>query len=44
MTSLIPRSTLFPDVFRIFESGWPFVSFGDHHAVRIEVRGSGSSG
>lgn len=36
MASLIPRPTLFPELFRILESGWPSVSFGDHHAVRIE--------
>lgn len=36
MTSLIPRPTLFPDLFRMLEGGWPFVTFGDHHAVRIE--------
>jgi HSP20 family protein len=36
MTSLIPRPTMFPELFRIFEGGWPFVSFGDHHAVRVE--------
>ncbi|HEU5469326.1 MAG TPA: Hsp20/alpha crystallin family protein [Actinophytocola sp.] len=33
MTSLIPRSTVFPELFRILEGGWPF---GEHHAVRIE--------
>lgn len=33
MTSLMPRSFVFPDIVRMLESGWPF---GDHHAVRIE--------
>jgi HSP20 family protein len=33
MTSLMPRSFVFPDLFRMLEGGWPF---GDHHAVRIE--------
>lgn len=33
MTSLIPRSFVFPDVIRLLEGGWPF---GDHHPVRIE--------
>ena len=33
MTSLIPRSNVFPELFRILEGGWPF---GEHHAVRIE--------
>jgi HSP20 family protein len=33
MTGLMPRSFVFPDLFRILEGGWPF---GDHHPVRIE--------
>lgn len=33
MTSLIPRPTVFPELIRILEGGWPF---GDHHPVRIE--------
>lgn len=33
MTSLMPRSSVFPDFVRLLESGWPF---GDHHAARIE--------
>ena len=33
MTSLIPRSFVFPDVIRLLEGSWPF---GDHHPVRIE--------
>lgn len=33
MTSLMPRSFVFPEFVRLFEGGWPF---GDHHAVRIE--------
>lgn len=33
MTSLMPRSFVFPEVFRMLEAGWPF---GDHHVVRIE--------
>lgn len=36
MASLIPRSTLLPDLFRYLEQGWPFAGFGDHHPVRIE--------
>jgi HSP20 family molecular chaperone IbpA len=32
MTSLVPRSFVFPEVVRLLE-GWPFI---DHHAVRIE--------
>ena len=33
MTSLMPRSFVFPDFVRLLEGGWPF---GDHHAARIE--------
>lgn len=33
MTSLMPRSFVFPEFVRMLEGGWPF---GDHHAVRIE--------
>lgn len=33
MTSLMPRSFVIPEFFRMLEGGWPF---GDHHAVRIE--------
>ena len=33
MTSLMPRSFMFPEFVRMLEGGWPF---GDHHAVRIE--------
>lgn len=33
MTSLMPRSFVFPEVVRLLEGGWPF---GDHHAARIE--------
>ncbi len=36
MTSLIPRPPVIPELLRFLEMGWPFVSFGDHHAVRIE--------
>lgn len=34
MTSLIPRPTVFPELVRLLEGGWPF---GEHHAVRIEA-------
>ncbi len=34
MTGLIPRPTVFPEMIRLLEGGWPF---GEHHAVRIEV-------
>jgi HSP20 family protein len=33
MTSLMPRSVVFPEFVRVLEGGWPF---GDHHAVRVE--------
>jgi HSP20 family protein len=33
MTSLMPRSFVFPEVVRLLEGGWPF---GDHHMARIE--------
>lgn len=33
MTSLMPRSFVFPDLVRMLEGGWPF---GDHHAFRVE--------
>ena len=33
MTSLMPRSFVFPEFVRMLEGGWPF---GDHHALRIE--------
>jgi len=33
MTSLMPRSFVFPEFVRLLEGGWPF---GDHHAARIE--------
>ncbi len=36
MTSLIPRTTLFPDLARWFEGGWPFGQSSEHHGVRIE--------
>ena len=36
MASLIPRSTLLPELFRYLEQGWPFAGLGDHHPVRIE--------
>jgi HSP20 family molecular chaperone IbpA len=34
MTSLIPRPTVFPELLRLLEGGWPF---GEHHPVRIET-------
>lgn len=33
MTSLMPRSFVFPEFVRLLEGGWPF---GDHHMARIE--------
>jgi HSP20 family protein len=33
MTSLMPRSFVFPEFVRLLEGGWPF---GDHHTVRVE--------
>lgn len=36
MASLVPRTTLLPDLFRYLEQGWPFAGLGEHHPVRIE--------
>jgi HSP20 family molecular chaperone IbpA len=36
VTSLVPHPTLFPDLFRVLEGGWPFTQFGDRHLARIE--------
>lgn len=36
MTSLTLRTTPIPDLFRLLEGGWPFVTLGDRHSVRIE--------
>jgi HSP20 family protein len=34
--SLTLRTTPLPDLFRLLEGGWPFVTLGDRHSVRIE--------
>jgi HSP20 family molecular chaperone IbpA len=33
---VVPRATLFPDLFRVLESGWPTAAFSDRHLARIE--------